>query len=165
MGVLEKAESQHHLLPMYCQLCADLDKWFVERKIAKTREQSFRQVLLNRCRKKFEVNLVPFDRSAVSKDVDPEEAAIKHKEFMLGNIKFIAALLEQKMLQDRVLVQVAEQLLVASASAVHTLESLACFLTAVGPTFDQPNFRHFEHLKLIFIQIEAKSKDKSIAAR
>merc|ERR1711977_234680 len=80
---------------------------------------------------------------------------------MLGNIKFIGALLEKRMLNDSVLTHVAEELL----NAPHTLESLACFLTAVGPTFDQPNFRHYEHLQAFFVQVEEKSKDMSIAAR
>merc|ERR1711937_457978 len=80
---------------------------------------------------------------------------------MLGNIKFIGALLEKRMLADTVLVRIAWELCDASA----TLESLAVFLTAIGPTFDQPDFKHYEQLKAIFVQVEEKSKDKSIAAR
>jgi len=160
--VLEKAESQHHFIQMYCQFCVDLHRWFVERESTEgsdMREHSFKRILLNKCQNKFEENLKPPDLSAV-RDDDVEEAMIKHKLAKLGNIKFIGALLEKGMLNDNVLIRIAQELCNAS-----TLESLACFLTAVGPTFDQPSFRHYEHLQAIFGQVKDLSHDRSIAAR
>eukprot|EP00746_Dinoflagellata_sp_MGD_P161440 gnl/MRDRNA2_/MRDRNA2_88577_c0_seq1.p1 gnl/MRDRNA2_/MRDRNA2_88577_c0~~gnl/MRDRNA2_/MRDRNA2_88577_c0_seq1.p1 ORF type:complete len:662 (+),score=134.39 gnl/MRDRNA2_/MRDRNA2_88577_c0_seq1:132-2117(+) len=164
--ILEKAQTQHHFIHMYCQLCVDLHKWFKEQKIAESaadmQHLSFRHILLNQCQNKFEDNLSPLDLGAVKED-DAEEALVKHKLAMLGNIKFIAALLEAQMLNDVVLIHIAHEL--CHAAAPHTLESLACFLTSVGPTFAQPNYRHYEHLRVIFVQVEEKSKDKSIAPR
>jgi len=155
--VLEKAQTQHHFIQMYCQLCIDLHKWCVERCIC-----SFKRILLNQCQNKFEDNLLPPDLSAVNEH-EVEEAMSKHKLAMLGNIKFIGALLEKGMLNDTVLVPIAWEL--CDAGAVHTLESLACFLTAVGPTFDHPHFKGYEHLQAIFVQVDEKSKEKSIATR
>jgi len=165
--VLEKAESQHHFIQMYCQLCVDLHKWFVERKStesADTREHSFRRILLDQCQMKFEDNLLPPEcpEGAVRED-EIEEAMIKHKHAMLGNIKFIGALLEKRMLADSVLIHVAKELF--DADAPHTLESLACFLTAIGPTFDQRDFRHYEKLHAIFVQVGEASNDTRITLR
>lgn len=161
--VLEKAETQHPFIQMYCQLCVDLNKWFAERNStdsANTREHSFRSILLNQCQNKFEENLLPQDLSAVQEH-EAEEAMTKHKHAVLGNIKFIGALLEFEMLKGTLVIGIAEKL----CSDVSTLESLAVFLTAVGPTFDQPSFKHYLHLQTIFVQVEEKSKDISIAAR
>merc|ERR1712224_444387 len=147
------------------QLCVDLHQWFVEEESAESmdnRHHNFRHILLNQCQNKFEENLLPPDLSTVMED-ELEEALIKHKLAMLGNIKFIAALLEVKMLAEKVLIHIANDL--CNAGSSHTLESLACFLTAVGPTFAQPKFRHYQDLQVIFVQVEEKSKDKSIAPR
>jgi len=163
--VLEKAETQHHFIQMYCQLCVDLHKWFDERSSSSNvdaRERNFKRILLNQCQNKFEENLSPPDLSSVRED-EAQEAMSKHKLAMLGNIKFIGALLEKGMLSDVCLGHVAQEL--CEANAPHALESLACFLTAVGPTFDQRNFRHHARLQAIFVQVEAKSKDKSIETR
>merc|ERR1712216_715420 len=127
-----------------------------------TREHSFRRILLDQCQIKFEDNLLPPDLGAVRED-EVEEAMIKHKHAMLGNIKFIGALLEKRMLADSVLIHVANDLF--NADAPHTLESLACFLTAIGPTFDQPNFRHYQKLQAIFDQVEETSNDTNITPR
>jgi len=161
--VLEKAETQHHFIQMYCQLCVDLHKWFAERNSGESvnaREHSFKRILLNQCQNKFQGNLLPPDLSAMHED-KAAEAMIKHKHAVLGNIKFIGALLEKQMLKDSLLIPIAHEL----RSAVSNLESLACFLTAVGPTFDQPYFKHYKQLKVIFVQVEEQSKDTSIAAR
>jgi len=163
--ILEKAQTQHNFIQMYCQLCVDLHKWFVEQEStqsADTREHSFRHILLNQCQNKFEENLLTPDLSSMQEE-EVAEAMIKHKLAMLGNIKFIAALLEMRMLNCVCLNHIAHQL--CETAAPHTLESLACFLTAVGPKFAQPKFRHYEHLQVIFAQVEEKSKDKSIAPR
>merc|ERR1711904_288118 len=94
---------------------------------------------------------------------EAQEAIAKHKLAMLGNIKFIGALLEKGMLSDNCLCPVAEEL--CEANAPHSLESLACFLTAVGPKFDQRNFRHYAWLQAIFVRVEEKSKDRTIETR
>merc|ERR1711937_439428 len=139
---------------MYCQLCVDLHKWFVQDGSAEStdnRHHNFRRILLNQCQNKFEENLSPPDLSTVNED-ESQEAMSKHKLAMLGNIRFIGALLEKGMLSDVCLGHVAQEL--CEANAPHALESLACFLTAVGPTFDQRNFRHHARLQAIFVQVE-----------
>merc|ERR1719160_1148438 len=160
--VLEKAETQHHFIQMYCQLCVDLHKWCIERKSTESadkKERGFRRILLDQCQTKFGNNLLPPDLSAVRED-EAEEARSKHKHAMLGNIKFIGALLEKKMLGDAVLIAVAQELF-----ETENLESLHCFLNAVGPTFDQPNFSGHQKLQVIFRQVEEKSKDMSVTTR
>merc|ERR1711904_458346 len=122
-------------------------------------EDSFKHILRNKCKTKYENNLLPLDLTTVKKD-GAEEAMAKHKLAMFGNIKFIGALLKNGMLDDVELIQIAWDLCDANA-----LESLTYFLTAIGPTFDQRDFEHYEHLQAIFEQVEEKSKDKSITTR
>merc|ERR1711977_310317 len=90
-------------------------------------------------------------------------AETKHKNSMLGNVKFIGALLEKQMLKAALLPSLAQELI--NASLPHTLESLACFLTAVGSKFDKSNLKHHARLQDIFTQVEEKRKDKSVPAR
>jgi len=160
--VLEKVETQHQFIHMYCQLCVDLHKWFDEQVTVDTLEMSFRHILLNQCQNKFEDYLLPIELGSMKED-EVEEAMIKHKLAMLGNIKFIGALLEKRMLNEVVMIGVARQL--CDADALHTVESLACVLTAVGGMFVHPSFKHHDHLKAIFARVEEKSKDKGLGAR
>jgi len=163
--VLEKAQTQHHFIQMYCRLCVDLNRWFVDNDIADTPENSFRRILLNECQNKFEDNLQPISQelNSVKEAEDMQEAEIKHKLGMLGNIKFIGALLEMQMLNAALLPAIAQELINAGQS--HTLESLACFLTAVGGVFDKGTWKHHERLEAIFVQVEERRKDKSVPAR
>merc|ERR1712007_357119 len=91
---------------------------------------------------------------------DLAEARDKHKLSMLGNLKFIGALLERSMIKSSVVIGIAESL-VNEFGAPHLLENLACFLTSVGAKFDKPDWQHHERLKAVFIRVEEKRKDKA----
>jgi len=163
--ILEKAQTQHHFSQMYCKLCVDLNEWCIDNEIADAKENSFRRVLLNECKTKFEHNLQPdLDKLyTVKEGEDAREAEIKHKIGMLGNIKFIGALLQKQMLGAAMLPGIAQDLL--NANEPHTLESLACFLTVVGGDFDKPSWKHHKRLEAVFAQVEEKRKDKTVPAR
>jgi len=139
--------------------------WCIENEIADTKENSFRRVLLNECQNKFEDNLQPDLQKlyTVKEGDDAQEAEIKHKLGMLGNIKFIGALLQKQMLGAAMLPSIAQELL--NANEPHTLESLACFLTVVGGDFDKPCWKHQKRLEAIFAQVQEKRKDKTVPAR
>merc|ERR1712093_429072 len=117
---MEKANTQHHFIQMYSQLCADLADWFVENQIADTPEQDFKHILLGECQDAFEQRLQPMDKESIKAE-DLAEAEDKHKLTMLGNIKFIGALLEKQMIKSGVLIGICEDLLCDEA---HLLESL-----------------------------------------
>merc|ERR1712098_641552 len=95
---------------------------------------------------------------------DLAEAEDKHKLTMLGNVKFIGALLERSMIKTTVFIGIAEDLL-AEPCAPHLLESLACLLTSVAAKFDTPDWQHHERLKAVFVRVEEKRKEKAVPAR
>jgi len=161
--IMEKAQTQHNFIQMYAKLCADLADWFVENEISDAPEHGFKKILLGECQDMFERNLAPMDERSIKAE-DLAEAQDKHKLSMLGNLKFIGALLERSMIKSSVVIGIAEDLL-DEFSAPHLLESLACFLTSVGAKFDRPKWPHHERLKAIFIRVEEKRKDKVVPAR
>merc|ERR1711904_181345 len=92
---------------------------------------SFKDVLLTLCQDKYSSNLLTPDFSAVEED-DREEAMTKHKNKMHGNLKFIGTLLcETTLMKNSGVMQIAQEL--CDLSSPITIESLVCFLTAIGP--------------------------------
>merc|ERR1719183_1380720 len=83
---------------------------------------------------------------------------------MLGNIKFVGALLRKRMLASSVLVAVAEELVAPPCSA-EALESVTVFLSEVGSMFDIPSWGHHARLNTVFKRIREEAKDKKTPAR
>jgi hypothetical protein len=111
--VFEKATTQHHFIDMYAELCVELHKRFVETATAAKEGdgsgadgRGFKRILLNQCQLSFEQYL-----RADAKTAADEEAAQRHKGCMLGNLRFVGALLVKSMLASKVLIAVVEELL------------------------------------------------------
>merc|ERR1719326_517859 len=83
-------------------------------------------------------------------------AEIKYKLKMIGNIKFVGALLARRMLASKVSLAVAEELL--SDPTPEALESLAALLTKIGPTLDRQDWAHYTAFNAIFVQVRATVK-------
>merc|ERR1719409_2037310 len=90
-------------------------------------------------------------------------AEVKYKTRMLGNIKFVGALLARRMLASKVLVAVSEELL--SDPTPEALESLAALLTVVGASFDRPDWTYHAALQAIFSQVSAIVKKNAVEPR
>jgi len=165
--VFEKATTQHHFVGMYAELCAKLHQWFVETKVAGDDGKIFKRVLLNRCQLSFEQTLRPRPvQPAADREMGPdekEEAELRHKTRMLGNLRLVGALLQKGMLASRVLVAVTDELLTAPTPA--SLECLSVFLTCIGATFDRPDWVYHSQLQLTFKQVKELCSRKDCAPR
>jgi len=161
--VMEKATTQHHFIDMYAQFCSHLHEWFVENKVSNDKNSSFKRLLLNECQGSFEKYLGPIDVAHLEGEA-LVAAQLKYKLTMLGNIKFVGALLQKKMLASSVLIGVSEEL-ISEPSSPEALETLASFLTSVGGAFDREDWSHHKRFNVVFEKMQKKIKDKSVPAR
>merc|ERR550525_326001 len=78
---------------------------------------------------------------------------------MIGNIRFVGALLAKNMVASSVIVAVTTELL-AKPSIPQALECLAAFLTTVGGMFDQrEDWKYRDKLRKVFADVERLSRD------
>jgi hypothetical protein len=159
--LFEKATTQLHFIDMYADLCTLLNAHFAENPI--DAKMNFKKVLLNCCQESFEKNLEPPQGLESLVAADRTVAEQLYKTRMIGNIRFVGALLVRKMLASKVMLAIMEELLQDPTS--EALETLAAFLTAVGPTFDQPDWSHRVTLNAIFAQVEVMIKKSSVSSR
>merc|ERR1719171_2383558 len=57
--VFEKATTQHHFIPMYAELCVNLNDWLEQTQEEGGAEVKFKRILLNECQNFFEKCLKP----------------------------------------------------------------------------------------------------------
>jgi hypothetical protein len=162
--VFEKATSQHHFIEMYADLCVKLHQFLGDHEVLGCdKSRNFRTLLLKACQQTFEQNLNP---PATLATLDADEhvlAEVKYKTRMLGNLRFVAALLVRKMLAGRVLVAILHHLL--QNATPETLESAAMLLTRAGATFDTPKCPQREAIVAVMERIEAMATQSSIPRR
>lgn len=165
--IMEKATTQHHFINMYTELCVHLHRWSEENDIGDPsgdKKAGFKKILLNECQNSFERYL---KRPAHLADLTGEElneAELRYKTAMIGNIRFVGALLSRQMVASTVIFAIAEELL-AKPPVPDALESLAAFLTTVGGLFDVPGWKHREKLNGCFKEIGKLSKDLAVPVR
>merc|ERR1719472_776904 len=150
--------TQHHFIEMYTDLCVRLHQHFEENPIIDDAAKTFKKVLLNQCQESFEEYLRPPPGFDELEGDEKYEALVKYKTSILGNIKFVGNLLVQKMLSSKIIFQCSEQLMEAKTD--ETLETLAVFLTAIGPMFDNKQWPRYEQLSVVFDRVKALVKDK-----
>jgi hypothetical protein len=150
--LFEKATTQHHFIDMYADLCTLLQEHFVDSPIGGDAKFSFKRLLLNECQRSFELNLRPPTGLDDLTSEQREVAQFMYKTRMLGNIRFVGALLARRMLASKVLIAIMEELL--TDPTPEALESLAALLTAVGPVFDTPEWTYHLALKSYFEQVK-----------
>lgn len=166
--VFEKATTQHHFIDMYADLCVLIHKHFTDHPFTADAPEgapkqgsaiSFKRLLLDECQSFFE------QRVSLSKEVDCEdqEAALRYKTHMLGNIKLVGALLSRTILAGKTGIAILEELL--SSPTAESLECVAVLLTAAGPAIDRPNWNHYAALNHCFGRIEQVTKSKQCKAR
>eukprot|EP00933_Yihiella_yeosuensis_P060512 TRINITY_DN6326_c2_g1_i1.p1 TRINITY_DN6326_c2_g1~~TRINITY_DN6326_c2_g1_i1.p1 ORF type:complete len:763 (+),score=187.84 TRINITY_DN6326_c2_g1_i1:153-2291(+) len=161
--VFEIATTQHHFINMYADLCVLLHENDCENPVSEEAKYKFKKLLLTECQASFERNLTP---PSCSEELDEEERTlqeIKYKTRMLGNIRFVGALLSRKILASKVLVAILEELL--SDPTTEALESLAVLLTSVGATFDTPGWANRPVLESVFKKIAEIVREKQCVPR
>merc|ERR1719247_1763762 len=154
-----KSTTQHHFIEMYTDLCLRLHQHFEKNPIIDDAAKTFKKVLLNQCQESFEENMRPQSGFDDLEGDEKIEALVKYKTSMLGNIKFVGNLLVQKMLSSKIIFQCAEQLMEGRTD--ETLETLAVFLTAIGPMFDNKQWPRYDMLCAVFDRVKALLKDKN----
>eukprot|EP00929_Paragymnodinium_shiwhaense_P112601 TRINITY_DN80857_c0_g1_i1.p1 TRINITY_DN80857_c0_g1~~TRINITY_DN80857_c0_g1_i1.p1 ORF type:complete len:815 (-),score=221.71 TRINITY_DN80857_c0_g1_i1:186-2570(-) len=162
--VFDKATTQHHFIEMYTRLCVKLNESLpgLGVKDLKGDEVSFKRILLNQCQDSFEKYLKEPNLDAIPSE-DRDEARIKYKTKMLGNMKFVGQLLIHKVLSSKVIQTCTMELL--QQRTEETLETLCAFLTTIGPIYDDKTVRYWAILQDTFKQCEELCKDKKVPAR
>lgn len=157
--VFEKATMQHRFIGMYAELCVQLQQWFVGTEAWQEDTKIFKRILLNQCQLSFEQNLRPREDLSELEPAKRLEAEHIHKTRMLGNLRFVGSLLEKGMLASKILIYVVEALL--EDPNVVSLECLTVFLTAVGPSFDRPDYKQHVQLRDAFQRVRTLSQDSA----
>jgi len=162
--IFEKATTQHHYIEMYSDLCELFHNFFNENPVSDDPTCSFKRLLLNECQTSFERNLAP--PPELGDDLDFEErtvAEVKYKTRMLGNIRFVGALLSRYMLASKVLIAILEELM--GDPTPEALESVALLLTVTGPTFDNSEWAHKKQLNAMFSQLKDMAQKQTCCPR
>jgi hypothetical protein len=162
--IFEKAITQHHLIEMYSDLCSLVHEHF--QKIPPTGDPkfTFKRLLLEECQASFERNLKPpMDFKKIADEEERTLAEFKYKNRRLGNVKFIGALLQRKMLAGKVFIAILEELLQSSSD--ESLESVAALLSTAGPLFDHKGWQYHVALGAIFAQVRSLVSRPACTAR
>eukprot|EP00929_Paragymnodinium_shiwhaense_P117913 TRINITY_DN893_c0_g1_i1.p1 TRINITY_DN893_c0_g1~~TRINITY_DN893_c0_g1_i1.p1 ORF type:complete len:758 (+),score=255.61 TRINITY_DN893_c0_g1_i1:86-2359(+) len=162
--LFEKATTQHHFIDMYGDLCALLQDFFNGRPAPEGDEKfSFKRLLLNECQRTFERCLKPPVHSAHLDQEERDYAERLYKDKMLGNIRFVGALLARNMLASKVLLAIIEELL--AEPTPEALESLAVLLVQIGPIFDTDEWTYHKVLKGYFEQVKKLTTKEEVPNR
>jgi len=157
--IMEKATTQHHFIPMYTDLCVVLQDWCTANQIGDSSQGSFKRILVTQCQTSFERYLKPPEYLKELQGEDRDEAEVKYKTAMLGNIRFVGALLGKNMVGSQVILAITNALL-AKPIVPEALECLAAFLTAVGSMFDgRQDWKHRKELNNVFAELDRISQD------
>ena len=157
--LFEKATIQHHFIGMYADLCTKCLDWLGSEKAPEDLVSSigpgerssaasdiFRRVLLERCQEAFySYFLTPEEESATAHpDASEEEERErteeehhKHRLSMLGTVKFVAQLLERRLMNRAVFKNCIETLLYSEERTEDHIECACVFLTELGHLFDK----------------------------
>jgi hypothetical protein len=128
--VFAKATVQHGFVEMYAEVCAKLHH-DLKRDGA---EGCFKRVLLEHCRRSFNLYLEPPPVNASLDYEEQYEETVKYKTRMVGNVRLIGHLLHKRMLSPKVIYHCAEELL--TIGSPEALETLCALFETVGTAFD-----------------------------
>jgi len=162
--LFEKATTQHHFIDLYADMCVLLHEHFAANPISDDTKFNFKRLLLNQCQASFERYIVP--PADIKGILDFEERTLaenRYKTKMLGNMKFVGALLTRRMLASKIMFAICQELI--NDPTPEALESIGALLTVVGPTFDREEFSGRMVLASFFVQLKAIIQKPSIEAR
>ncbi|KAK9827674.1 hypothetical protein WJX81_006915 [Elliptochloris bilobata] len=167
--VFENAVAQPTFVPMYAELCDRLSKVlpeFPSTDASDSRPMSFRRVLLNTCQEEFEGAKELRAKLKTTAEEEREAVARAAKMRTMGNIRLIAELFKQDVVNEKILAVCIQELLGDGKGDPHEddVEAMCEMLTIVGKKVEE-TAKNKQRLEGYFAVLERWAKSRTLPSR